>query len=75
MSVFEGAITLLGKNFHEIQKLVRTKSTREVVEFYYVWKMTSHYKQWKASFEPLDPHPFSVAADDDEEEEDESDDD
>lgn len=60
VACFEGAIVLVGKNFYEISKLLPSKSTKECIEFYYVWKMTSHYQQWKRSFEPLDPHPFSI---------------
>ena len=52
LSVFEGAISLYGKNFSAIQKYVETKSTKEVIEFYYFWKKTSHYKQWKKSYIP-----------------------
>jgi len=87
IACFEGAITLVGKNFYEIAKVrlagpsalyvwteslctnhpnptqvLKTKSTKDVIEFYYVWKMTSHYQQWKRGFEPLEPHPFHVAA-------------
>ena len=29
---------------------VGTKSTKEVIEFYYVWKKGHHYKQWKKQF-------------------------
>jgi hypothetical protein len=75
IACFEGSITLLGKNFHQIQKIVRTKSIKEIIEFYYIWKMTSHYQQWKKNFEPLEPHPFSMPLPDDDDDEDVSDDD
>ncbi|GAB5034190.1 myb dna binding protein transcription factor-like protein [Nannochloropsis oceanica] len=65
VACFEGAIMLVGKNFYEIAKLLRSKSTKDCIEFYYVWKMTSHYQQWKRGFEPLDPHPFSILPQDD----------
>ena len=29
---------------------VGTKTTKEVIEFYYVWKKGHHYKQWKKQF-------------------------
>lgn len=45
-------------------QLIRTKTCCEVIEFYYYWKMTSHYQQWKKGFEPLDPHFFSIPMDD-----------
>ncbi|KAL7474307.1 hypothetical protein ACHAW6_003387 [Cyclotella cf. meneghiniana] len=48
---FEAAITLHGKLFHQVQKWVKTKSTKEVVEFYYIWKKTSHYQRWKNQYE------------------------
>mmetsp|Transcript_56107 Transcript_56107/g.127437 ORF Transcript_56107/g.127437 Transcript_56107/m.127437 type:complete len:247 (+) Transcript_56107:70-810(+) len=54
---FEGAISLYGKHFSEVQRAVKTKNTKEVVEFYYVWKMTSHYDKWKRIFEPDLPSP------------------
>lgn len=60
VACFEGAIMLVGKNFYEIAKMLRSKNTKDCIEFYYVWKMTSHYQQWKRGFEPLDPHPFSI---------------
>lgn len=79
VSVFEASMTLFGKNFHQVAKMVRlhslsllapshnnathshyitvpslkttlqvrSKNTKEVIEFYYFWKKTSHYKQWK----------------------------
>lgn len=45
-------------------QVIKTKSTKDVIEFYYVWKMTSHYQQWKRGFEPLEPHPFHIAPSD-----------
>lgn len=48
---FEAAMTLYGKEFHAVQKVVKTKTTKEIVEFYYIWKKTSHYKRWKEQFE------------------------
>jgi N-acetylneuraminic acid mutarotase len=50
--VFEGGMTLFGKNFNRIQKCIESKSVKEVIEFYYFWKKTSHYKQWKKSYRP-----------------------
>lgn len=50
IALFESAIAESGKEFHLIQKQVETKSTQEVIDFYYIWKKTSHYKSWKAEF-------------------------
>jgi hypothetical protein len=33
-----------------VQRFVKTKSTKEIIEFYYVWKMSSHYTEWKQNF-------------------------
>ena len=52
IAIFEGSITLYGKNFNQIQKYVKTKTVEEVIEFYYDWKKTSHYKQWKKTYVP-----------------------
>lgn len=37
IATFEGALALHGKSFHMVQQFVKTKSTKEVIEFYYVW--------------------------------------
>mmetsp|Transcript_37331 Transcript_37331/g.64769 ORF Transcript_37331/g.64769 Transcript_37331/m.64769 type:complete len:256 (+) Transcript_37331:42-809(+) len=50
VACFEAAIALFGKDFHRIQKWVRSKGTKELVEFYYVWKKTSRYPHWKRSY-------------------------
>jgi len=62
VAVFEAAIVQYGKEFSDIQKEIQSKTTKEVIDFYYMWKKTSHYKKWKKSYIP----PF--AASDDEEE-------
>jgi hypothetical protein len=51
ITTFEAAMTLHGKQFHLVQKWVKTKCTKEIVEFYYIWKKTSHYRRWKGQFE------------------------
>ena len=44
-------MALYGKVFHRVRNAIGgSKSTKEVVEFYYVWKKTSHGKRWKGSF-------------------------
>mmetsp|Transcript_19781 Transcript_19781/g.36669 ORF Transcript_19781/g.36669 Transcript_19781/m.36669 type:complete len:186 (+) Transcript_19781:98-655(+) len=50
IATFEAAICSYGKRFHSIQRMVKTKTTREVVSFYYVWKKTENYCVWKRSF-------------------------
>ena len=51
IALFEGAISIYGKEFHEIAKIIKTKNCKECIEFYYVWKKTYHYTAWKNSFE------------------------
>jgi hypothetical protein len=51
IATFEAGMCSLGKDFHAIQKLVKTKTTNELVDFYYIWKSSSHYQVW--SFLPL----------------------
>lgn len=50
------------KNYCDNRKKVKTKTVKEVIEYYYAWKKTQHYKQWKSQFIP-DPrtHPHLVA--------------
>lgn len=50
IAVFEAALALCGKHFHQVQKFIKTKNTKEVVEFYYIWKKTAHYKVWKKQY-------------------------
>lgn len=50
ITTFEAALALHGKHFHQVQKWIKTKNTKEVIEFYYIWKKTSHYRRWKSSF-------------------------
>ncbi|KAJ1457242.1 hypothetical protein M885DRAFT_515590 [Pelagophyceae sp. CCMP2097] len=52
IATFEGALALHGKAFHTVQRFVRTKTVKECIEFYYLWKMSSHYSEWKRHFEP-----------------------
>ena len=51
--MFEAAISVVGKEFHLISNLIRTKSTQEVIEFYYEWKFSSHYYSWKAHYKGM----------------------
>jgi hypothetical protein len=53
IAMFEASIAEYGKNFSKIQNEIgRTKSVSEVIEFYYIWKKTSHYAQWKKEYIP-----------------------
>lgn len=42
-----------GKQFHKVAKCIGSKSVREVIEFYYVWKTGSHYATWKETYKPI----------------------
>lgn len=46
IAIFETWIWKFGKNFNLFSKFIKTKSTREVVDFYFAWKNTSRYKAW-----------------------------
>jgi len=62
IAVFEASIAEHGKEFHLVQRDVQTKSTREIIDFYYIWKKTSHYMRWKDQYVP----PYLDVSDDDE---------
>lgn len=50
IALFESSIVLFGKNFHILQKHITSKSVKEIVEFYYFWKKTSHYASWSTMY-------------------------
>lgn len=50
IAVFEAALAVVGKEFHQVQKFVKTKNTKEIIEFYYIWKKTAQYKVWKRQY-------------------------
>jgi len=50
IAMFEGAMIHHGKEFHLVSREIGTKSTKEVIDFYYTWKKTAHYKKWKENF-------------------------
>ena len=52
IALFEAALLHHGKEFHLVSEIVETKTTKEVIDFYYIWKKTSHYKKWKDQFVP-----------------------
>jgi hypothetical protein len=46
IALFEAGMCNFGKDFHNVQKVVRTKTTNEIVDFYYQWKKSAHGNQW-----------------------------
>lgn len=53
IALFESGICAHGKDFHAIAKLMSgRKSCSQCVEFYYVWKKSSHYALWKECGKP-----------------------
>ena len=70
IAMFEAALCIHGKQFHIVQKIVGSKNTQEIVEFYYVWKKTKHYKVWKRQFEE-----DGASSDDDDDDDDDAEDD
>ncbi|DBA02378.1 TPA: hypothetical protein N0F65_007197 [Lagenidium giganteum] len=49
--VFELAIECYGKEFDQIARVIRTKSCKEVISFYYLWKQDPYYEQLKRRWE------------------------
>jgi len=48
IALFEGTVCRIGKDFGQIARIIKTKTTNQVVDFYYqCWKHSSHYKSWK----------------------------
>lgn len=47
MALFECGICKFAKSFEMIAEFVGTKDAQEVIEFYFAWKNTTHYKIWK----------------------------
>jgi hypothetical protein len=52
IALFEAALFHHGKEFHLVSKIIQTKSTKDIIDFYYIWKKTSHYTKWKCQFVP-----------------------
>ena len=46
IAIFETWMCKFGKKFHLFPRFIKTKCTREVIDFYFCWKNTSHYKAW-----------------------------
>jgi len=62
IATFEAALAVYGKLFHKIRTCVQTKTTKEIIEFYYVWKKTKHYKVWKKKY--ISPEDMNLDSDD-----------
>jgi len=45
--LFELGMTTDPKNFIEIQRKIGTKTLQEVVHFYWYWRTTNNYKEWR----------------------------
>ena len=55
IALFEAGIAQYGKDFYAIAKEFENgKSTKDIIDFYYLWKKTAHYKKWKKTYLP--PH-------------------
>jgi hypothetical protein len=52
VALFEAALGEYGKQFHFVSKEITTKTTKQIVEFYYIWKKTKHYQNWKNTYLP-----------------------
>jgi hypothetical protein len=50
IAMFEAALFHHGKEFRTVSKEIGTKSTKDVIDFYYTWKKTEHYKKWKDQY-------------------------
>lgn len=44
---FEMAMHDSYKDFRKIQEIVKTRSIKEIIEFYYLWKQMPRYRKWK----------------------------
>ena len=50
-----GALALHGKCFHTVQRFVKTKTTKEIIEFYYIWSAPPSEAPRSPPLRP--PHP------------------
>lgn len=57
VALFEACICRFGKHFHKFANFVRdclltvqikSKSQKEIIDYYFAWKKTHHYRCWKA---------------------------
>jgi hypothetical protein len=47
VTLFELAMKTDPKNFREIRRRVRSKSLQDVIQFFWYWKTTARYKEWR----------------------------
>ncbi|CAD8185488.1 unnamed protein product [Paramecium octaurelia] len=47
IAIFECGICRYGKQYEFLSHLIKTKNAQDIIQFYYNWKFTSHYKLWK----------------------------
>jgi len=50
IAIFEAGISLHGKKFDVLKSFLPSKSMREVIEFYYTWKNTTHKQVWRKTY-------------------------
>lgn len=51
IATFESCMCRFGKKFGLFTKFIRSKTTQEIIDFYYWWKSTSHFKIWEQHME------------------------
>ncbi|CAK62753.1 unnamed protein product (macronuclear) [Paramecium tetraurelia] len=47
IAIFECGLCRYGKQYEFLSHLIKTKNAQDIIQFYYNWKFTSHYKLWK----------------------------
>ena len=47
IALFHCCICKFGPKFHFFEKLIKTKTKEEIIDFYLYWKCSKYYKIWK----------------------------
>ena len=47
IALFEASLCIYGKDFSKAKDIILTKTLAQIVQFYYLFKMTDHYQVWK----------------------------